>query len=124
MNLPGFDIISLLKRFGLPLVEKAAVDALIRPRMEAAVLHIVETMTAHGKTPDKIGPQLCVHKALYWLWESLLPGTIADTIRDKQDADVWRAVSSKPPVPASLEPLVRATMEAALANVGSLLGKP
>jgi hypothetical protein len=109
MLLAGLTIIDIIKR-----VLGNADREKVGRRMQKAIPHIVETMTRNHKTPQEIGVKPCIRLALFRLWDSMMPGDIADQIRDRQDDDVIAIVQPAVTATTSLEEIVTKTKDAAL----------
>lgn len=109
----GGSIVDLLKKL-LHTASNEEAKQRVDQRMEAAIPHIVEVMKAHHKTPQEVSPEIVIHNALFHLWDALLPGLIADLIRDKQDAKVKAIALPKVTTATSLEDAVKTTKAAAL----------
>jgi hypothetical protein len=109
----GGMIANLLLKF-IPQLAGTDPKAYVRQRMEAAIPHIVDTMQNHGKTPALVGPRIVVHRALYHLWDAMIPGEVADQIRDREDAKVWKQLEDKVSAQTSLHDAVTMTRDAAI----------
>jgi hypothetical protein len=114
MALAGSSLLPLILKF-IGNVPGLSPEQHVRQRMDAAIPNIVEKMGGNNKTPATVGPRIVVHKALFHLWDCMLPGEIADQVRDHQDENVWNRVKNNVTAATSLEDAVKATRDATLA---------
>lgn len=107
-------------RFLMPLLRHmlgAEAARLVRARMEKGEAKVIAGMRSKDMFPPHVTVAVASRDALFRLWKAVVgSGTIADLLRDAMDQDVVPLVVAQVPPPGTLEEIVAATKEAALAE--------